>query len=82
MGEVDVTCPECPLQAKVLPREDQMIDTTAGKCPHRSNRLNCQTMRQILSVGRQELMPLNPTNRRIRTRMSGRGRARCDGPLA
>jgi hypothetical protein len=56
MGEVVVTCPECGLQAKALPREDQIIDSEHGKCKHRINPLNCPSLRLFLSVGRQELI--------------------------
>jgi hypothetical protein len=56
MGEVVVTCPECRLRARVLPREDQMIDGERSKCPHRINPLNCPNLRFFLSIGRQELI--------------------------
>jgi hypothetical protein len=56
MVEVVATCPECGLQAKVLPLEDQMIDGSEGKCSHRINPLNCPMLRPMLSVGRQELI--------------------------
>jgi hypothetical protein len=56
MEEVVVTCPECGLQAKVLPLEDQMIDSSERKCSHRINPLNCPMLRPMLSVGRQELI--------------------------
>jgi hypothetical protein len=55
MSVVVVTCPECKLQAKVLPREDQMIDGDHGKCRHRINPLNCPSLRPYLSIGRQRL---------------------------
>ena len=54
--EVVVTCPECEVQAKVLPREDQIVDAVEGQCPHRVNPLNCPTLRKRLSIGRQELI--------------------------
>lgn len=53
--EVVVTCPECGLHAKVLPYEDCMIENIKGKCPYRTNPLNCPNMRLRLSIGRQEL---------------------------
>jgi hypothetical protein len=62
MNEVVVTCPECHLQAKVLPREDQMIGNDQSKCSHRTNPLNCPTLRFHLSVGRQELNERRITN--------------------
>ena len=33
------TCPECGLQAKVLPYEDQVVGEGRGKCRHRKNPL-------------------------------------------
>ena len=55
MTELIVKCPECGLQAKVLLREDQMIGNSRGKCHHRTNPLNCPSLRPVLSIGRQEL---------------------------
>jgi hypothetical protein len=55
MTELVVECPECGLQAKVLLRDDQVIGNSRGKCRHRTNPLNCPSLRPILSIGRQEL---------------------------
>jgi hypothetical protein len=56
MTELIVKCPECGLQAKVLPHEDQVVGEGRGKCYHRKNPLNCPSLRPLLSKGRQELI--------------------------
>jgi hypothetical protein len=55
MTELIVKCPECGLQAKVLPREDHALGNSRGKCRHRTNPLSCPSLRPVLSMGRQEL---------------------------
>jgi hypothetical protein len=55
MAEI-ITCPECGLQAKVLPGEDQVVGASRGKCRHRTNPLNCPSLRLLLSKGRRELV--------------------------
>jgi hypothetical protein len=39
----------------VLPREDQVVGDSRGKCRHRKSPLNCPSLRPVLSIGRQEL---------------------------
>lgn len=58
MPEVAVACPECGVRAVVLPcpLADRVIDGGEGQCKHRSNPLNCPTLRRLLSIGRQELI--------------------------
>jgi hypothetical protein len=55
MAEI-ITCPECGLQAKVLPQEDQVIGASRGKCRHRTNPLNCPSLRLLLANARRELV--------------------------
>jgi hypothetical protein len=56
MAEIIVTCPECGLQAKVLPHEDQVVGPSRGICRHRKNPLNCPSLRPLVSKARQELV--------------------------
>ena len=56
MAELIVTCPECGLQAKVLPGEDQVVGDSRGKCRHRKNPLNCPSLRPLVSKARKELL--------------------------
>jgi hypothetical protein len=56
MAEIVVTCPECRLQAKVLPHEYQVVGDGRGKCRHRKNPLNCPSLRPLVSKARQELV--------------------------
>jgi hypothetical protein len=55
MAEI-ITCPECGLQAKVLPGEDQVVGDSRGKCHHRKNPLNCPSLRPLLARVRRELV--------------------------
>jgi hypothetical protein len=54
MAEI-ITCPECGLQAKVLPREDQVVGESRGKCHHRKNPLNCVSLRPLVAKARRDL---------------------------
>jgi hypothetical protein len=56
MAEIIVACPECGLQAKVLPAENQVLGDSRGKCRHRKNPLNCPSLRPLVSKARQELV--------------------------
>ena len=56
MAEIVITCPECGLQAKVLPAEEQVVGESRGKCRHRTNPLNCPSLRPLLAKARRELL--------------------------
>jgi hypothetical protein len=51
-----IVCPECGLEAKVLPAEDQVIGESRGKCCHRKNPLNCPSLGPLLAKARGELL--------------------------
>jgi hypothetical protein len=51
-----IVCPECGLEAKVLPAEDQVVGESRGKCRHRKNPLNCPSLRPLLAKARRELL--------------------------
>jgi hypothetical protein len=55
MAEI-VTCPECGLQAKVLPHENELVGESRGKCRHRTNPLSCPSLRPLLAKSRRELL--------------------------
>jgi hypothetical protein len=51
-----IVCPECGLEAKVLPGEDQVVGESRGKCRHRTKPLNCPSLRPLLAKARRELL--------------------------